>query len=1032
MAIKINFDSTHNPEMPTFILAKKNGDKIGQLNAKSIDLSDSLNAASEISFNIHKYVNGKITEWWEQIVNFKLIHCVEWDVWFEITVELDEATETIKTVSCTRLGHAELSQIKIHTTEINTENDIAREDYKIPTVFYNPSHPEASLLDRIMEKAPHYSIIHVDESIRNIQRTFSFDDISIYDAFQQIAEEIHCIFILHSNSDENGNIARTISVYDLESNCLDCGCRGEFFDSCPECNSKNIDTGYGKDTTIFVTAEELADSLQLTTDTGAIKNCFKLEAGDDLMTATIRNCNPNGTDYLWYFSDSMKADMSKQLLERIDSYDKLCQYYQTEHIANLNPQFVTKYNALVKKYQVYKSELEEIAIPIKGYPNLMTAYYNTIDFGVFLQSSLMPSVEMSDTSAAEEAKKLTATNLSPVAVTSIANISVLTADNAVLAMAKIVVDSRYRLKVNASSLSSDGNVRIWTGSFLVENYSDEEDTAISDTISVIVNDDYASFVNQKIQKLLSNDDADDLSISGLFAKEYDDFVAELKKYSLDCLNSFLSSCQGCIDILIEQGIGSKDTWSGKEPNLYNDIYIPYINKLSAIEAEIKIRQSEIDLILGSYNVDGELISDGIQTYIINENKSIHNTLNFENYLGDNLWLEFCAFRREDKYSNSNYVSDGLNNAELFKQANEFIKVAKSEIYKSAELQHSISTTLKNLLVIKKFLPLVKDFQVGNWLRVMIDDEVYRLRLIQYSIDFDNLDNISVDFSDVIKANSSTVTVQEVIEQASSMATSYSSVQRQAQKGEKSNDVINNWTNNGLDATNTRIIGGADNQTQTWDRHGMLFRKYDAITDSYDDIQLKIINSTIAITEDNWRSVETAIGAYYYFDPKTNKLTRAYGVNAGVVVGRLILGEHLGIYNKSGSLTFDDDGFAVTNGINTVTINPNNDSIFNIKNQGTNVVSFDDNGNLVIVGNITATSLTLLDGATVGHEKVVGLSDVAISGDYNDLINAPDASDIETNKEDIANLKEQVEELSSVTYVELTATEVEALFTQYVK
>ena len=58
-------------------------------------------------------------------------------------------------------------------------------------------------------------------------------------------------------------------------------------------------------------------------DTDSVKNCFKLEAGDDLMTATVRNCNPNGTDYIWYLSDSIKEDMSYGLQRKIEAYNSL-------------------------------------------------------------------------------------------------------------------------------------------------------------------------------------------------------------------------------------------------------------------------------------------------------------------------------------------------------------------------------------------------------------------------------------------------------------------------------------------------------------------------------------------------------------------------------------------------------------------------------------------------------------------------------------------------------------------------------------
>lgn len=978
MAIKINFDVVHNPEVPTIILAKKNGQKLGLLNAKGIEVSDSLNDASEITFTVHKYVDGKKCDLWEQIVNFKLVYCVEWDMWFEITVELDEATETKKTVFCTRLGHAELSQIMLYDIEINTENDIAREDYDSPTILYNAENQKASLLHRIMEKAQHYKVIHVDSTIANIQRTFSFNDISIYDAFQKISEEIHCLFILHSNSDENGNIQRTISVYDLESYCNACKYRGEFTGICPECGSTNVDEGFGIDTTIFITSDELADDIQLSSDVGSIKNCFKLEAGDDLMTATIRNCNPNGTDYVWYISDALKEDMSEELASKIKLYDELFTMYQKSYVANLDESLLSKYNDLVEKYLVYNSDLEKITIPIVGYPSLMNAYYNTIDLVGYLQNTLMPTVEMSDTTAQEQAAKLTVENLSPVSVNTIADISVATADSAVLAMANVIIDSRYRVKVSTSELTQKDTYQLWTGNFTVTNYSDENDTATSETVSIVVDDDYSAFVQQRLEKSLKKDDTNDLSISGLFAKSDDEFVSELKKYSLSCLSSFYNSCQTCIDILIEQGTGNKNIWVGEEPNLYEDLYIPYLNKLVAIETEMKVRQDEVDLIVGVYDVNNELKTYGVQNYIDEVKLTIQESLDFQNYLGSDLWLEFCTFRREDKFSNNNYISDGLNNAELFKKAYEFIQLAQKEIYKSAELQHSISTSLKNLLTIKKFKSLVNDFEVGNWLRVMVDDELYKLRLIHYDIDYDDLDNITVEFSDVVKANSTIKSVQDILAQATSMATSYSSVQRQAQQGEESNATLNSWANEGLNATNTKIIGGADNQTQIWDKHGMLFRKYDAITDSYDKIQLKIINSTLAITDDNWETVKTAVGAYYYFHPETGKLTRAYGVNAETLVGKLILGEQLGIYNESGSLSFDDSGFKITNGINSFRVDPNSSVLLAISNGDKDVFFIDNDGKLHIVGDGAGLEMA-------GNADIVGMqSQISMNSDAIEL------------------------------------------------
>lgn len=1033
MAINVKFDLTGNPEPSTIILTKRNGDRLGRLdvNPESISLNGKFNSASEISFTLNKYKNEKLTNLWNEVVDFKLIYCKEWDTFFEIRVELDEETETVKTVFCTQLGQAELSQIKIYDMHINDEDDISREDYK-KTILFNEEDTESSLLHKIFkDKAPHYSITRVDATIAGIQRVFSFDDTDIHGACMEIGEEIGCLFVFPSNSDENGKIQRTVEVYDLQQNCKnpECRHRGEFTDKCPKCGSTDIEYGYGEETPIFVTRDELAEGgIQLTTDTDSIKNCFKLEAGDKLMTATIRNCNPNGTDYIWYFSDAVKADMSKELREKIDSYDVKYEECYNDYESKLDSDLVEKYNALVEKYEGfynkkrstclscgYKGDfdglcpecdsentligakLKPVDLSIVGFPALMNAYYDTVDFALYLESSLMPSVEIAETDAEEQAEllKSLSSDSTYVSVINLDNVSLYTADNAVLGMAKVVIRSSFDVKIKESSL--DKNKNIWKGVFTVINGSDETDFVDTSEIAIKINDDMESFIKQKIDKALDKKDNEDTSISGLFKKEYIDkcdkncencenkdscFQYELTKYGLNPLEGIRKSCEGCLSILTEQGVGSKDNKNNdsnddSSDSLYDKLYLPYYNKLKAIEAEIALRTSELGIVEGIYkkNENGDktfLIEAGLQTEVINHRDTIQAELNFEDYLGEDLWFEFCSYRREDTYSNDNYVSDGLdNNTDLFKRAMEFIDKAESEIYKSGELQHSISTDLKNLLAIPKFKSLVKHFSVGNWIRVQIDDEVYRLRLLEYTIDFGNFDSIPVAFSDVTKIKNGITDVQDILAQASSMATSYSSVQRQAEQGEKSNTIIKSWFNDGLDATNTKIVGNASNQNQVWDENGFLCRQYNPILDSYNPEQLKIINSTIAVTDNDWKSTKTAIGKFYYLDPADNyNMKTAFGVNGELIVGRMLLGESLGLYNEDASMRFDKNGLAVEGGSSAFVIDPNGKSLLTAyTNIGTPdeeaVLSFDSvSGELTVAGTIIANKLIVDPEATI--------------------------------------------------------------------
>lgn len=954
MAVRIKFDSTHNVIPPTLVLANRSGHKLGYIPAANVSVSDSFNANFELEFQVIKQDNGEEYCSWESITDFKLCWCKEWDVWFEMQVEIQDDNDTVKNVSCISLGEAELSQVMIYGTEINTEDDIARKDYE-PTVLYNEDKPNASLLNRIMTKAPHYSIKHVDVSIASIQRTFTFDGTSLYDAFQEIAEEIDCIFVIDSGSNDDGSISRSVSVYDLESYCCECGNRDNFNGKCPKCGSDNVLHGYGEDTTIFVSTENLADTITLRTDTDSVKNCFRLEAGDELMTATVRSCNPNGSQYLWYVSDAVKSDMSEELLAKLDEYDKTYAYYQKEHIAELDTALLEKYNELVTKYRVYNEDLHTLPKSIVGYPDLMNAYYDTIDMYLFLHDTLMPAPELTRTTAALQAARLGSNTLSPVSVQDLSKCSSSTASSAVLSVARTIVDPRYQVKLKNGVL--DGNV--WVGNFTVTSYADETDTADSVPAQVIINDNYELFVRQKIDKVIksASEDNEATDIISLFKLSQSVFVTEIKKYCLASLSTFCDACQSCLDILIEQGVANNETWANKTPDLYTTLYVPYYEKLMALQDEIKLRESEIEIIMGIYDGDGDLKTHGLQTLIESEKERIQDILNMESFLGTDLWLEFIAYRREDSYSNDNYISDGLDNGELFNRALEFIETARKEIYKSATLQHSLSASLKNLLVMKEFLPIVDKFSVGNWIRVKIDDEVYRLRLISYQIEFDDLDNISVEFSDVKKYADGMSDSEDVLSQAASMATTYDAVTRQASQGKKSNQKLQDWVTKGLALTKMKIIDSADNQNITWDSHGLLCREYLPITDDYSDKQLKIINRGLYLTDDNWLTSKAGIGDFTFYNPETGQFEEAYGVIADTLVGNLILSEKVGVYNTKNSITMDENGLIITtdatiDGVNTMALTVQKKTIDEDNNEViTPVMYLDGDGNLVMTGSL---------------------------------------------------------------------------------
>ena len=332
---------------------------IANYKVDDINFKKNMNSADEFSFTVYRYMTLEDgTEYeeplWDKISDFKLIYVKETNTYYEIKVSGTDNLATYKTIDATSLCEAELSQYNLYGIEINTEDDIARDDYVQPTLFYRSLEgleigsdaynvaKNSSLLHRILwgsGKAKNYTIKHVDESIANLQRTFSIDGQSIYDFLTgDCAEQFNCLFVFDSTD-------RSISVYDLYSVCMNDDCsyrlsdkdnpnhlryRGDFKDVCPKCGSKHIKV-YGEDTMVIVDKENLTDEISFTTNSDELKNCFHLKAGDDDMTAAVINLNPNGTSYLYYVSDYQKEDMSQNLVDKINSYDKLYVSYADEY-----------------------------------------------------------------------------------------------------------------------------------------------------------------------------------------------------------------------------------------------------------------------------------------------------------------------------------------------------------------------------------------------------------------------------------------------------------------------------------------------------------------------------------------------------------------------------------------------------------------------------------------------------------------------------------------------------------------------------
>lgn len=919
---------TRRIEMPTLLLMNRSFSIIRNISRyENWEIRLVGNGIDEITFDVHKYADGIQCPVWDDLVDLKIVD-VDGFGRFEISVDYTDNTETVKSVHGVSL-EAELAQINLHDFHVNDEEAVdmviteySKDNYDsegnfIPTTFYNPDDKKHSLLHRVLaDKAPHWSIGYVTpyialgedvqpEDSSKFQRTYTVDGDSIYDFLTgTVSEESNVIFVFDT-------INRKINCYSL-CDCIDQK-TGEILCKC-----------IGEDTFVFVSKTKLANETTISSNKDNVKNCLRIEGGDDVITDMVRAVNMNGSNYIYVFSGFQYDDMSDELRQKLQEYQGIM-------------------------------DSQEIKDEYYGENGIYTRLCKAYDDLAYYESSMMPNTDkVTDPGTAKEqydkiVEELTAKGFH-VAVSSVNNYNdnlFAGVTNNIEAYAQVFLDSRFDLSVVDGSASYNSSTKTWTGKIQIVQHTDEKniypvDISATPPITVKVNDDGLEFAKQKVHKELSKS-----SMAGIDFKVTEMSSAEMhnyfSQYSLNRLKSFYDGYNSCLSILAEMG---QSTASDIQKALYED----YEVKFHIVESVLNLRQSqvnEINMQIGNIQKD---------------QREFQNSHNFYTHLGDELYKEFCSYRREDTYTNSNYISDGLSTAECLEKAKELVEVAKKEAGKACMPQRTVSVSLGNLFALPEFEKLWDSFALYNYIRVGTEDEVLKLRIIGIDFMGDSPEKIEVTFSDQIESVDGTIDdLRSIIKQASSMATSYPSTTLQAKQGSDAKSEITDMYTNGLNASKTMLTNN-DNNEVTINSSGILCKRMDD-EGCYGDKQLRITGNIMALTDDGWKTVKLAIGESVFYNPFTKKYELKYGIQASVIVGELICGNNVFIGNEDGSVKITGDGIEISNGVikssdydeneGTGSIIDLRDGTFSFASGG---LKYGDDNELTVNGHIEATSI----------------------------------------------------------------------------
>lgn len=294
------------------------------------------------------------------------------------------------------------------------------------------------------------------------------------------------------------------------------------------------------------------------------------------------------------------------------------------------------------------------------------------------------------------------------------------------------------------------------------------------------------------------------------------------------------------------------------------LYVENASLLSQVESELSKRNSEIEAETQVYNSWK------------NQRDSIQSQLDMDKWFTEEEWQELDAYVIEETYNNDNFaVVDTDDEAEIINQTRQLVEKATKDLEKKSRPQYQYTSTLYNLLGMAEFKDIVSNFELGNFIRMETNyGAIIKLRLISFSLDYSDLENLSVTFSDAIRVNDIYDDMSSVLQQASSAATSFQFNKDQYDRATEESNYVTQLRKYGLDVATTAIHNASD-QSQTWDETGMTFRQWNEQRKDYEPEQIKIINNLIVFSDDGFKSSKMAIGKI----PIDQNGNYAYGINA---------------------------------------------------------------------------------------------------------------------------------------------------------
>lgn len=449
-----------------------------------------------------------------------------------------------------------------------------------------------------------------------------------------------------------------------------------------------------------------------------------------------------------------------------------------------------------------------------------------------------------------------------------------------------------------------------------------------------------------------------------FATERDK-VSDLKK-DLDILNTEMDKLKIDRDSIIH----STQTDSAKKTDL------DLVNKrISAKQSEInakKIAITKAEAALVPYQQARQKYIDECSLDVTAKDLD-GNTIFTQDLLN-----ELSAYIKTAEYTDE-YITqtDDMSQVEIFEQSKKLFERAQGQLEKLSTQSYTFSVDNNSFLFSKKFERFSQQLVPGAIVYLETeDDRMEQVHLTNFTIDYDNK-SVNFTFGNKYDKNDIKALYDDVFGNVKTSAAQIKYLKNIINDQQRLINSQQNWINNAFTLTKNHFLASG-NQAVIIDNSGYWGKRQSTDKDGnllfdthgnpiYDNEQIGIVNNCLAFTTDNWNSLSTAIGKIYlYHDDETGEDVFKYGVAGDVILGKLFIGQSLGLYggsdgNGNYAISLDHNGLVI--------VNDGTRAGLTIKDANGNKQFYaDDKGSLWLSGNINASGGTLA-GWTIGKTDI---------------------------------------------------------------